>query len=155
MLIESLLIGGIAGCLSYACKIVYSNMVAEDSSVEVDNIVKYEYHPIDYIEQVGLKDKIIFKYIEGEKDGVKARSPISKYYLFFILRMISPNTRPMIAGTTQPRFKSNQGSTFLANPITGSKCRPVCKSAGNVFIKSNTAATQVKAVTLTYTALSC
>ena len=72
MLIESLLIGGIAGCLSYACKIVYSNMVAEDSSVEVDNIVKYEYHPIDYIEQVGLKDKIIFKYIEGEKDGVKA-----------------------------------------------------------------------------------
>ena len=66
MLIESLLIGGIAGCLSYACKVIYDNRIVEDQVIEVDNIVKYEYHPIDYIEQVGLKDKIIFKYIEGE-----------------------------------------------------------------------------------------
>ena len=73
MLIDSLLIGSIAGCLSYACKIIYDNSrIVSDPDVEVDNIIKYEYHPLDYFEQVGFKDKIIFKYIEGEKDGVKA-----------------------------------------------------------------------------------
>ena len=76
-------------------------------------------------------------------------------YLFFIFRMINPTKRPIIAGTTHPRFKSNQGRIFLANPMTESKCRLVCNPAGNVFNKSKIAAANVNAVTLAYTVLSC
>lgn len=73
MLIGNLLIGTIAGSLAYVCKVIYdSNRIELDPVIEVDNIVKYEYHPIDDFEQIGLKDKIIFTYTEGEKEGVQA-----------------------------------------------------------------------------------
>lgn len=73
MLIGNLLIGAIAGSLAYVCKVIYdSNRIELDPVIEVDNIVKYEYHPIDNFEQIGLKDKIIFTYTEGEKEGVQA-----------------------------------------------------------------------------------
>lgn len=73
MLIGNLLIGTIAGSLAYVCKVIYdSNRIELDPVIEVDNIVKYEYHPIDNFEQIGLKDKIIFTYTEGEKEGVQA-----------------------------------------------------------------------------------
>ena len=73
MLIGNLLIGTIAGSLAYVCKVIYdSNRTELDPVIEVDNIVKYEYHPIDNFEQIGLKDKIIFTYTEGEKEGVQA-----------------------------------------------------------------------------------
>ena len=73
MLIGNLLIGTIAGSLVYVCKVIYdSNRIELDPVVEVDNIVKYEYHPVDNFEQIGLKDKIIFTYTEGEKEGVQA-----------------------------------------------------------------------------------
>ena len=73
MLIGNLLIGTIAGSLAYVCKVIYdSNRIELDPVIEVDNIVKYEYHPVDNFEQIGLKDKIIFTYTEGEKEGVKA-----------------------------------------------------------------------------------
>ena len=73
MLIGNLLIGTIAGSLAYVCKVIYdSNRIELDPVIEVDNIVKYEYHPVDNFEQIGLKDRIIFTYIEGEKEGIKA-----------------------------------------------------------------------------------
>ena len=73
MLIGNLLIGTIAGSLAYVCKVIYdSNRTELDPVIEVDNIVKYEYHPVDNFEQIGLKDKIIFTYTEGEKEGVQA-----------------------------------------------------------------------------------
>ena len=73
MLIEGLLVGAMGGLIAYASKIVYdSNKIQIDPVVEVDNIVKYEYHPVDNFEQIGLKDKIIFTYTEGEKEGVQA-----------------------------------------------------------------------------------
>ena len=73
MLIVNLLIGTIAGSLAYVCKVIYdSNRIELDPVIEVDNIVKYEYHPVDNFEQMGLKDKIIFTYTEGEKEGVQA-----------------------------------------------------------------------------------
>lgn len=73
MLIGNLLIGAIAGSLAYVCKVIYdSNRIELDPVIEVDNIVKYEYHPVDNFEQIGLKDKIIFTYTEGEKEGVQA-----------------------------------------------------------------------------------
>lgn len=73
MLIGNLLIGTIAGSLAYVCKVIYdSNRIELDPVIEVDNIVKYEYHPVDNFEQIGLKDKIIFTYTEGEKEGVQA-----------------------------------------------------------------------------------
>ena len=72
MLIGNLLIGTIAGSLAYVCKVIYdSNRIELDPVIEVDNIVKYEYHPVDNFEQTGLKDKIIFTYTEGEKEGLK------------------------------------------------------------------------------------
>ena len=72
-LIGNLLIGTIAGSLAYVCKVIYdSNRIELDPVIEVDNIVKYEYHPVDNFEQIGLKDKIIFTYTEGEKEGVQA-----------------------------------------------------------------------------------
>lgn len=73
MLIGNLLIGTIAGSLAYVCKVIYdSSRIELDPVIEVDNIVKYEYHPVDNFEQIGLKDKIIFTYTEGEKEGVQA-----------------------------------------------------------------------------------
>ena len=73
MFIGYLLIGTIAGSLAYVCKVIYdSNRIELDPVIEVDNIVKYEYHPVDNFEQIGLKDKIIFTYTEGEKEGVQA-----------------------------------------------------------------------------------
>ena len=58
MLIESLLVGVMGGLIAYASKIVYdSNKIELDPVVEVDNIVKYEYHPVDNFKQIGLKDK--------------------------------------------------------------------------------------------------
>ena len=86
MLIGNLLIGTIAGSLAYVCKVIYdSNRIELDPVIEVDNIVKYEYHPVDNFKQIGLKDKIIFTYTEGEKEGVQAFipsfSPSIKVYL--------------------------------------------------------------------------
>ena len=73
MLIESLLVGVMGGLIAYASKIVYdSNKIELDPVIEVNNIVKYEYHPDDKFKQIGLKDKIIFTYMEGEKEGVQA-----------------------------------------------------------------------------------
>ena len=73
MLIESLLVGGIGFSVGYIFKaIIGGNEDAINPSIEIDNIVKYEYMPIEYQEFKGLNDKIIFKYTEGEKDGIKA-----------------------------------------------------------------------------------
>ena len=72
MLIQGLLVGAIGGIFAYTCKIVYEANKSDDEVVEIENIVKYKYHPVDNFKQIGLKDKIIFTYTEGEKEGVQA-----------------------------------------------------------------------------------
>lgn len=72
MLIQGLLVGAIGGIFAYTCKIVYEANKSDDEVIEIENIVKYEYHPVDNFKQIGLKDKIIFTYTEGEKEGVQA-----------------------------------------------------------------------------------
>ena len=83
MLIENLLIGGIAFSVGYICKtIMGGNEDAINPSIEIDNIVKYEYMPIEYQEFKSLKDKIMFKYVEGEKDGIKAYIGYDKFFKY-------------------------------------------------------------------------
>ena len=73
MLIESLLVGGIGFSVGYIFKaVIGGNEDVINPSIEIDNIVKYEYMPIEYQEFKSLKDKIMFRYVEGEKDGIKA-----------------------------------------------------------------------------------
>jgi len=77
MLIEGLLIGGITGCLSYACKIVYDNNRSVDQDIEVNNIIKYKYEPLSSQDEVSFKtfklgNKLIYEYIEGDKKGLKS-----------------------------------------------------------------------------------
>ena len=71
MLIESLLVSGIVGCLGYACKIIYdSNEIVEDPTIETDNIVKYEYMPTESFNECKIDNTIKYQFIEGEKDGL-------------------------------------------------------------------------------------
>ena len=73
MLIENLLIGGIAFSVGYIYKtIAEGSKEVVKPNIEIDNIVKYEYMPVEYKKSKILKDKIIFEYVEGEKEGVKA-----------------------------------------------------------------------------------
>ena len=59
-------------CASYG---IYFIFASQDCTKEVivENITKYEYYPVG-ISEMDLKDKNIikYKYIEGEKDGIKA-----------------------------------------------------------------------------------
>lgn len=76
MLIEGLLVGAIGGFLAYASKIVYEANKSNDEVVEVENIVKYEYVPLFNENEVSFKkfkleNKIIYEYIEGDKEGLK------------------------------------------------------------------------------------
>ena len=71
MLIEGFLIGAIGACAGCYFKIIHDEKNRKNE-IDIENIVKYEYHPVDNFEQIGLKDKIIFTYTEGEKEGVQA-----------------------------------------------------------------------------------
>ena len=71
MLIEGFLIGAIGACAGCYLKIIHDEKNRKNE-IDIENIVKYEYHPVDNFEQIGLKDKIIFTYTEGEKEGVQA-----------------------------------------------------------------------------------
>ena len=73
MLIQTIL-GSIAvGSIAGIYKILKNSKDAEDKEIIVENITKYEYYPVG-ISEIDLKDKNIikYKYIEGEKDGIKA-----------------------------------------------------------------------------------
>ena len=60
-----------------------------------------------------------------------------------------PSAKPSAAGTTQPRFRWNHGRTVSAKLIAPFRCRLLRRPSGSVLIRSNTAAAQVNAVTLT------
>jgi hypothetical protein len=73
MLIQTILGTTIAGSMAGIYKIIKNSKDAEDKEIIVENITKYEYYPVG-ISEIDLKDKNIikYKYIEGEKDGIKA-----------------------------------------------------------------------------------
>lgn len=73
MLIEGLLVTTTLGCLACASKIAYNANKSDDEIIEVENIVKYEYIPMEGIKDM-IKDMNVVKFIfvEGEKEGVKA-----------------------------------------------------------------------------------
>ena len=73
MLIQGLLVGAIGGIFAYTCKIVYEANKSDDEVIEVDNIVKYKYLPIEECESEKIDlNKIKYTFTEGEKEGVKA-----------------------------------------------------------------------------------
>ena len=47
MLIQGLLVGAIGGIFAYTCKIVYEANKSDDEVIEIENIVKYKYLPIE------------------------------------------------------------------------------------------------------------
>ena len=73
MLLENILIGIMSGAMGYALSILASSKDKEEKELCMDNITKYEYIPLDDIKckEVDL-DIIRYKYIEGDKEGIKA-----------------------------------------------------------------------------------
>ena len=73
MLIQTILGATIAGSIAGIYNVLKNSEEAEDKEIIVENITKYEYYPVG-ISEIDLKDKNIikYKYIEGEKDGIKA-----------------------------------------------------------------------------------
>lgn len=73
MLIQGLLVGAIGGIFAYTCKIVYEANKSDDEVIEIENIVKYKYLPIEEWEDIEMElNKVKYTFIEGEKEGVKA-----------------------------------------------------------------------------------
>ena len=72
MLIENILIATIGGAIGYLAGILTKDNAKE---IDINNIVKYEYMPVGEVEEVSVKDvregKIEYKFIEGDKEGVK------------------------------------------------------------------------------------
>ena len=72
MLIENILIATIGGTIGYLAGILTKDNAKE---IDINNIVKYEYMPVGEVEEVSVKDvregKIEYKFIEGDKEGVK------------------------------------------------------------------------------------
>ena len=77
MLIESLLVGGIACSVGCICKTLIEGSKEEiEKTIEVDNIVKYQYIPLSCESDVSFKkfklgSKLIYEYVEGDKKGLK------------------------------------------------------------------------------------
>ena len=72
MLIQGLLVGAIGGIFAYTCKIVYEANKSDDEVVEIENIVKYKYLPIEECESEKIDlNKIKYTFTEGEKEGLK------------------------------------------------------------------------------------
>ena len=74
--------------------------------------------------------------------GLPWADPFAVYF-FLTARRARPRARPRAAGITQPRFRSYQGRIFRPSSTAAGICSP----AGRVLIRSNSAATPVKAVT--------
>lgn len=73
MLIQGLLVGAIGGIFAYTCKIVYEANKSDDEVIEIENIVKYKYLPIEEYESEKIDlNKIKYTFTEGEKEGLKA-----------------------------------------------------------------------------------
>ena len=73
MLIQGLLVGAIGGIFAYTCKIVYEANKSDDEVIEIENIVKYKYLPIEEWEDIEMElNKVKYTFIEGEKEGVRA-----------------------------------------------------------------------------------
>ena len=72
MLIQGLLVGAIGGIFAYTCKIVYEANKSDDEVIEIENIVKYEYLPVEEYESENIDlNKIKYTFTEGEKEGLK------------------------------------------------------------------------------------
>ena len=72
MLIQGLLVGAIGGIFAYTCKIVYEANKSDDEVIEIENIVKYKYLPIEECESEKIDlNKIKYTFTEGEKEGLK------------------------------------------------------------------------------------
>ena len=51
----------------------HNDPIAEGSEIEIDNMVKYKYFPLDNLEREFINPGFIkYEYTEGDKDGVKA-----------------------------------------------------------------------------------
>ncbi|MGL5348248.1 MAG: FtsK/SpoIIIE domain-containing protein [Peptostreptococcaceae bacterium] len=51
----------------------YGSVIEEDDIITTDNIKMYEYIPVEKVNDIRREgDKVIFEYIEGEKEGIRA-----------------------------------------------------------------------------------
>ena len=51
----------------------HNDTITEGSEIKIDNIVKYEYYPLDELERSSVNQNLVkYEYIEGEKKGVRA-----------------------------------------------------------------------------------
>ena len=75
-ILSTLCYGTMAVCGGLALKTIFIDEVKEDEEVEVietNNILKYEYYPVENIIEENKDNKVLtYTFIEGEKEGVKA-----------------------------------------------------------------------------------
>ena len=73
MLLENILIGVMSGAIGYSLNLISSAKDKEEKEIDIDNIVKYEYIPIEDIEEKKIDlNKVKYSFVEGDKNGVKA-----------------------------------------------------------------------------------
>ena len=75
-ILTGLCYGTMAVCGGLALKTIFIDEVKEDEEVEVvetNNILKYEYYPVENINMETKNKKILtYTFVEGEKEGIKA-----------------------------------------------------------------------------------
>ena len=73
MLLESILLGVMGGAIGYSLNMLVYSKDEEEKEIDIDNIVKYEYMPIEGLEEKEIDFNIVkYIYVEGDKEGVKA-----------------------------------------------------------------------------------
>ena len=72
MFLESILTGIMGGAIGYTLSIISSLKDKKEKEIDIDNIVKYEYIPIDDLQEKKVDlNKVKYTFIEGDKKGVK------------------------------------------------------------------------------------
>lgn len=73
---------------------------ADDLDLVIDNIVEYEYHPIEGVREVKKRDKVVgFEYVEGNKKGIMACIGKDDYDDYVWFDMLNGNT--MVGGASR------------------------------------------------------
>ena len=75
-ILSTLCYGTMAVCGGLALKTIFIDEIKEDEEVEVvetNNILKYEYYPVENINMKTKNKKVLtYTFVEGEKEGIKA-----------------------------------------------------------------------------------
>lgn len=114
MLIEVMLGASILG-LSYEAIRTYAkaDKLIIDEEIVTDNIVKYEYIPLESVSDVKkVGNKVIYEYIEGEKEGINSCIGIDNLNNFVNINLLDGN---LLIGGMTGAGKSNIINVMITN----------------------------------------